>query len=1138
MLFKKSNSPVIRLLLYVILFFLTVNSYGQSSVLSTGKWFKIAVDKNGVFKLTPDHFNKMGFETSKIDPRKIKVFGLSGGMLPQANAIQRPQDLIELAILSEGEADGKFDKNDFILFYGQGPDKSTFVPARNMFFVEKNLYSDKNFYFITVGDGNGKRIPSLPAGSGGVLIDQYRDFIVHEDNGVNILRSGREWFGEYFDLTKEYSFEFTIPDIVADSEINFVSDVMAQSFNPSSFKIFYNDLEIGEQIVPVIPDSQYGAKGRLKRDSLSFTASFVSASQSEKQRIKYIFNKAASGGSKGYLNFFSAHFTRKLSLSGDQTSFRNASSLNTPSRYVIGNVSDASQIWNITDPYSPAKQLFIPENNNASFSSSNSVVEEFIIFNTRHFTPQLIGEVRNQNLHGLATPDFLIVTHPDFISEANRLAEHRRAKNNYSVEVVGIDEVFNEFSSGRQDVTAIRDFAKFLYDKSPSKLKNLLLFGKCSYDYKDRLKSNTNFVPTYPSRNSLAPLETHSSDDYFAFLEPSEGQWDESESSDNHTLDIGVGRIPVKTIEEARFVVDKLIAYDENSKRFGKWRKDIVFVADDGSKSDGFSSIHQDQANDMAELIETQHPEFNTRKIFLGTYPKKVSPNGETIPKANLDIAEEFHQSVIINYTGHGSEKLWSDERILTPEDIDNLKNRLYPFLVTATCEFGRHDDPVEISSAEFSILKEKAGSIGLVTTSRPVNSSTNFSLNQAFYNALFQKDSGKPLTAGEIFRRTKNNSTTGVANRNFSLLGDPSMTIALPLQSIVVDYIKTELGSDTLKALSKVVVRGKVINLNGGTDVDFNGILNATLFDKKTDFKTIGKNNPAFQYQEWFNPLFRGQASIVNGLFEFSFILPKNIAYEVNPGKLSLYASDEDNGTDAAGSSSSFKIGESEVNPPFDDASPLMQVYMGDSTFIEGGTVSSNTTLVVKLQDDHGINISNYGIGNTMMAILDDDAEIFLINEYYLSETNDYTKGWVTYPIYNLAPGPHTLTVKAWDSYNNPVERTINFVVSDNPGLVIETFGNYPNPFSGSTTVFFTHNRPGEDLEAEFKLLNTAGAEIKTYNISLPESTYMVDLMKFEEYTDLNEKLPPGLYFGRLRVRSLSDGAESMRVAKLILAK
>jgi hypothetical protein len=1136
--FYKSTDTVVKYLTYIPFLLTAFTAYGQGSVLSSGKWYKIAVEKHGVYRLSFEDLNKMGFDPASIDPTKIAIYGLEGAMLPQSNSVTRPGDLVQLSIAVEDGDDGKFDRSDGVLFYAEGPDRISFNIQGNVTHYEKNIYSDKNFYFVTVATYDGARIEDVDNGDDGNIIDQYRDFVYHESNEYNVLHSGREWFGESFELTPERVFDLPVSGVVNGSELKLISEVMAQSNNPSSFKLSLNGQPIGEQPVSTIPNSTYGVKGRMRRDTLVVNADNVGAPGATVQRLTYNFNRATSGRSGGYLNFFSLHFNRHLSFDGgDQIRFVNAQSINQQSRFEISS-SNALRVWNITNVFAPVEQIITFNPGKGSFTIPESpVLQVFVAFGANVPSPELVGAIENQNLHGKTTPEMIIVTHPDFVEEANRLAAHRSAHNGISVEVVTTDQVYNEFSSGRQDVSAIRDFAKHLYAKNPTVLKSLLLFGKCSYDYKDRVRQNYNMVPTYESRNSLSPLETYSSDDYFAFLEHDEGEWAEAPIVQDHSMDIGVGRLPAKTVDEARGMVNKLIAYDLAPKRFGPWRKDIVFVADDGSNSDGFTSIHQSQANSLAEDVELLNPEFNTRKIFLGTYQKKVSPNGEAIPKANEDIQDEFNSAVIINYTGHGSEKLWADERVLTAEDVASLANKSFPFLVTATCEFGRHDDPEDISTAELSILRENAGSIGLVTTARPVNSSTNFALNQAFYDGLFLRDEGKRLNIGQVIRFTKNNSTSGVANRNFSLLGDPSITLALPSYNVVVDHIKTQDNSDTLKALSTVTVRGRVVTPSGETDPGFQGILHTTLFDKRTGFRTVGRNDPAFQFNQWYNPLFRGKASVVDGAFEFSFILPKNIAYQVNPGKLSVYAVDATRGLDASGASSSFKIGESEPDVADENHSPIVQAFLGDTTFVDGGTVSPDTRLIVKISDDSGINISNYGIGNTMMAILDDDQAVFLINDYYESETDDYTKGWVNFPIRQLTPGKHTLTVKVWDTHNNSAQHTIAFNVSSEGQLLVEAFGNYPNPFSGQTTVFFRHNRAGEDLQVQFTLLNSAGMELRTVEKIVTESTYEVDLWKINDVVDFGKKLPPGLYFGRLTLRSLSDGAESTSTTKLISA-
>lgn len=1107
---------------------------GQSSVLSSGDWYKLSVEQNGVYRINYDLFRRMGFDPSRTDPRKIRIFALEGGMLPQENAVARPEGLVELAIRVEGESDGVFNRGDYILFYAQGPDRAVFIPAKEVFFYENNLYSDRNFVFITVGASNGKRISEVPAGTGGTAITTFNDFIYHETDTHNELGSGREWFGERFDVSLQHTFTRNVEGIAPNSSIAFVSEVMAQSNAPATFTIALNNQKIGDQFPATISNIQYDIKGRLRRDTFYLPAASAGAELRSAQEIRYTFQKGSSGRSTGYLNFFSIHFRRRLALYGNQTMFVSALAANTIARYQVENMPEKGEIWNITSPLEPSRQLFALQGTRAGFTrSSGAKPEEFIAFNSSVPSPELIGRVPNQNLSAAAVPQMLIITHPDFIAEANLLASHR-SKKGITTLVATTEEIYNEFSSGRQDLTAIRDFTRRLWMKGPSTLKYLLLFGKGSYDYKDRIRGNTNYVPTYESRNSLAPLASYSSDDYFGFLETEEGEWRESPPFQPHTMDIGVGRLPVKTRAEAMAIVNKIIAYESTDTKLQPWRKDIVFVADDGSNSDGFRSIHQSQADALAENIDTNRPEYNTRKIFLGTYRKTVTPAGEFIPEANDDILTAFGHSAIINYTGHGSEKLWADERVLTEEMVLSVDNKTYPFLVTATCEFGRNDNPLVISSAESALLRDRAGCIGLVTTARLVESNTNFTLNSAFYNALFSEGTLLPL--GEVFKRTKNNSISGVSNRNFILLGDPSMYLALPSKGIEVDHIKTSNGSDTLKALSRVVVRGRIVNADSNTDSEFNGTLYATMFDKRTPFETIGKNNPAFRYEEWYNPLFRGKASVREGHFEFEFILPRNIAYTVDYGKLSLYAVHDNRSIDLTGASKAFKIGLSERNVPADDRPPDVQLFLGDTTFVEGGTVSPNTLLVAKIQDDNGINISGYGIGNTMMAVLNNDARVWLLNQHFTAETDNYSSGWVSFPISNLPPGKHTITVKVWDTHNNAAEKTIRFIVSEEGAFLVESFANFPNPFRQETSVFFTHNRPGDDLEITFSLLNAAGQELKSLGFTAFASNYRVDLMKPEDFRSLAKNLPAGIYFGRLQVRSLSDGVGTTRTTKLIV--
>ncbi len=1114
----------------------SLGAFSQSSVLSEGSWFKLLVDQPGVYKIDRSLLRKIGIDENKIDPRKIRIFTGHRGILPQANNAARIDDLQEIAIHVRGEADGKFDAGDYILFYGEGPDKFEYDENRGIFHYERNYFTRENFYFLTIGQENGKRINTATnSTSTGQIIDSFDAFGYYKKDQFNLLTSGRQWYGERFDQVTEHSINFDFPDIMPGSNIKLVSSVMAQSYATSGFKIFVNDFGVAEQTVLPISNFRYALKGRTVNDTITFLASTVNANSKSTQSIKLQYEKNSSGLSVGYLDYLFIQVKQSLKLYGNQTIFLSSESLNEQiATYTINNSDENVLIWDITNVFSIESMPFSVNNQQTIFSTNSENLKSYIIFknNNTISAPEFIEALPNQNIRANSTPNLLIVSHPDFLQEANRLAAHRQSQQMETL-VVSTKQIFNEFSGGKPDATAIRDYVRHLWLKSSGTLQNLLLFGKGSYDYLDILNRGLNLVPTYESRNSLHPLETYSSDDYFTFLEEHEGNWGEG-PIENHTMDIGVGRIPIKNINEAKAIVDKLIAYDRPDS-FGPWRKEIVFVADDGD-----FNIHQSQANQMADNLELNYPEFNTQKIYLDAFPQIVRPSGQVSPETTQAITKTVEKgALIINYTGHGGEQVWADERILDGFIISTWDNKHYPLFLTATCEFGRHDNPTEISAGELSLLLANKGAIGLVTTARPVSSSTNFELNTAFYNSVFSKPSGKSLSLGEVFRLTKNNSVNGISNRNFSLLGDPSMRLAVPDENILLTQITTENNSDTIKALSKVNVQGNVVDINNDTLKTFNGILDVTVFDKARSASTLGNDNPVFNFQSFDQAIFRGKASVVEGSFTFDFTAPKNIAYQTGAGKIALYASSSVLNIDASGADNTVTIGQSELVGGTDSTPPQITIYMGDPSFIDGGFVPSNTFLVARVLDDSGINISSYGLGNIMSAQINEGVP-FPVNEYFVSDLDDPTSGWLKYPVKNLSPGKHIITLRVWDVYNNPAAASIEFRVASPNEMVIEEFKSYPNPVrtGNSTSLEFLHSRAGQNLEAQLLILSSMGNEIGQHTFEITNSEYRVKLANFlpGDFNSEVQKLSAGLYLFKLSLRSLADGSKSEIGTKLII--
>jgi len=1127
------NRKAIVAILGLLLWSISPACIAQStSILSQGTWYKFSVTEDGVVRINHSLLRATGINPDQIDPRNIKIYTSHYGMLPQANAEPRKNHLTEIAISVSGEGDGQFNSNDFILFFAKGPDTYKFNAQKQVFEYTNNLFTDKNYYFLTVSTGQGKRIADQQNVAGSFpVIQQYDDIGFYETERFNLLKSGRQWFGEQFDAALEATIRFDIAGIAENSTIRFVSHVMAQSTMNSSFKVLFNNNSVLTQDILAVPNTTYGIKGRVKADTISISANTIGAPGRTSQEIKYQFTKGSSGISQGYLDFFLLSMKRKLALYGNETMFRSSESLaNTTSSFQVTNAGTATRVWNITDPDLVTNQVFNLSGTTITYATNTATLQSFSVFNQDAVkVPVFDSAVPNQNLQGITAPSLLVITHASLLAEAQRLAAYRQSLG-ISAQVVTVDHIYNEYSGGKQDFTAIRDFIKEMYDQPSSQIKNVLLFGRGSYDYKNRLLQNTNLVPIYESRNSLSPLDTYSSDDYYTFLETGEGQWGESPAQ-NHTMDIGIGRLPVKTPEEARIVVDKLIEYDTNVKSFGAWQNDFLFVADDGD-----FNIHNSQADQMANSIEQLHPEFNSKKFFLDSYEQIDRPSGQSSPQASKALDQAVRKgAVIINYTGHGSEQVWMDERILDETTVSNWKNKpLYPLFVTATCEFGRHDDPRQITTGEKTLLQKRGGSIGLVTTARPVNSSTNFTLNRAFYESLFTKSNNRFRDMGTIFKDTKNSSTSGVANRNFSLLADPSMHLALAESQVVFDNVQTSTGSSELKGLSTVVITGHIYK-DGQPETNFSGEVQVTLFDKEISNTTKGDENTPFNFTERSNLLFKGKASVDQGVFNLSFVMPKNVSTELITGKFNAFAFSDD-GKFAGGTQLNSFIGGIETSPIADNTPPSIRLFMGDTTFVNGGTVGPDTRIVALLADESGINISSLPEGNSIIATLDGGASIFELNAYYVSNLDNYKKGMISSPLTGLEKGRHTLTLTASDTHNNSTSVTIDFVVTDGVEIVIEEFSNYPNPFSGSTTLEFTHSRPGEDLEAFLTIYNTMGELLFHQQYSVEGSQYRVTLAEWDGKGPNGTKLGQGIYLGKLSVRSLLDGSKNERFAKLII--
>ncbi|MEJ8756475.1 type IX secretion system sortase PorU [Pontibacter sp. H259] len=1123
----------------------TSGSFKNNSVLSAGEWYKLAVTQSGVHKIDKATLQALGINTQSIDPKTIQLFGNGGGMLPQPNSAPVPDDLQENAIVVTGEQDGQFNDNDFILFYGQSPHTWHYNQQQDKFEHTYNVYSDTAFYFLRVGYTSGVRVQTRAhAGGTTQTITTFNERVFHERDLINAVHSGREWYGEDFS-TFTPSREITLPvtGIAAGVTPKLTAAVMGNSSTGSSFTFKAGSATLGTIQVPGRGTFNYHPEGV---DALQTFDLPLQAGTTE-TKLNITFNLLQDASATGNLNYLELNYLRQLKLYNDQTAFRATASIsNAVSNYSITDAPATAIVWDVTDPLRPVQKQ-TNYNGTLQFIAPSDVLREFVVFTDINISlkPVANGKVANQNLHILnldGNIDHVIITHPSLLQEANRLAAHRNTKSNLKSIVVTTTQVYNEFSSGKQDVTAIRNFMRMLYSRSTKPAGEpmyLLLFGDASYDYKNRLPNNTNLVPVYESRQSLHPIASYSSEDYYGFLDNEEGEWAENNLGD-HLLDIGIGRMPAKNVQEAAILVDKLLTY-ESSNHFGKWRSQVTLVSDDSDFNE-----HQDDAEFLADFLETNAPDYTSNKLYLDLFRQEAVANGQRAPELNQKLNEVVEQgTLLVNYTGHGNEVSWAAEQILTLPQIQDWQNpNNLTFMLTATCEFGRYDDPARVSGAEVAMLQANSAAVGLITTTRPVYSNGNRVLNRNFFKSAFTPASGTMPRLGDLVLQTKNNSITdnvsgsrGVYNRNFTLLCDPALQLASPeLQAQVTHINGHEVSADTLSALSKVTIQGKIAYQNGAVVANYNGTLRTTIYEKQTTQQTFGdENSPVTPVKLRQNVLYEGSASIKNGLFTVSFVVPKDIAYQYGAGKITLYAQNETK--DALGSNTTITVGGTARNITTDNTPPTIELYLEDESFVYGGSTGTNPELLIKLFDENGINTAGLGIGHELIAILDGNEDNpIVLNDYYTSEKDSYQNGRITYALRDLTPGKHTLRFKAWDTHNNASEEYIEFFVSNDAQFSLEHVLNYPNPFSTNTTFHFDHNRAGDDLDIQVQIYTLSGKLIKTLHTTSIASPAHVAALTWNGRDEYNDLLARGVYIYKVNVRSRQAGTNVSKFEKLVI--
>ncbi|WP_300489777.1 type IX secretion system sortase PorU [Flavobacterium sp.] len=1125
-----------------------------NSVLASGDFYRFYVEKSGVYKISRAFLQQLGMNTG-VDPRNIKIYGNGGRMLPLLNSTPYPDDLEENAIQVIGEGDGDFGEYDYIIFYAEGPEGWNKESLTNV-----NLYADRSHYYITTKGGPGKRINTnvQPTAATTVTYNQFDDYQFHEVDKVNIGRLGRKWFGEMFAIENEQTFKFQIPNIVTSVPVKIRVNMASASYGNSSFQVKANEQSIGTANFNALsPDVHVAAYETLLENTFSATTGDIS--------VKLTYDNGGVPSSNGYLDYIALESQRQLSGYGKQFLFyRNDAANNIGvAEYIVSNASGVGQVWDVTDIYNVTK---FENQGQATFSFKANLgeVRKYVAVDYNDLYSPLndgAGRIANQDLKGtifknqqgeFQDVDYLIITPASLNGQAERLANYHRNNSGLNVKVVNLENIYQEFSSGKQDIAAIRNFIKYVYwnASTPTKrVRYVNMFGDASFDYKNRIPNNTNIVPVFHGLNPSDPKVNNSqnfsayasfmSDDFYVLMDPTEGPMLTTDG-----LDIAVGRMLVSSGQQASDMVGKALEYfDERS--YGRWRNNYVLISDDADNTTDAGL--QFDLNALGDELYKEKPFVNVKKIHTDSYLQEVAAGGERYPKARLDILEAFAQGALaVNYFGHGGEDGLATERIFDKADAQNLTNRFrYPLFITITCEFTRFDNPYRPTGGEYMYWNTAGGAVALVATTREIGITTGLNMNKSLSKFLYSYGSEVYDTMSEALRRTKNENLTDNRNVVF-FIGDPAMKLAIPKPKIrltKVNDVPIAGFNNALQALSYVKLAGEVTDEIGNPLPSYNGDLAVQIFDKKISRSTLGNNGASnssgliiMNFKTLGETVFRGNASVTNGTFEFGFVMPKDIRVPVGNGRVSFYAKRKQILENQTGYDTLIQIGGVNPNAAVDNTPPKVRLYMNDESFVSGGITNASPYLLAFLEDENGINTAS-GIGHDIIGILDgDETKPYVMNDYYETFPDDYTKGKLRFPFRNLAKGLHTLTFKAWDVYNNLVTAEIQFVVVGDEGLELDKVLNYPNPFVSYTEFWFTHNSPYEPLDVQVQIMTITGKVVKTINQSIMTEGFLSRDIKWDGRDDFGDRIGKGVYVYKLTVKSSVSNKRAEKYEKLVI--
>lgn len=1126
-------------------------SQRSNSVLSTGDWFQFSIEKTGVYKLDRSFLNQLGMNVSSINPKNLKIFGNGGRMIPFLNKNVEGYDVMENPILVVGEEDNSFDNDDYILFYAEGPDQWNEESQTHV-----NLFTTSTTYYITASESSGKRISaaSQPINTPSQIIQNGTVHLFHEEELNNIGNLGRRWFGEPLSFDPERTLEFELSGLQSGSEATLeVKPVAVASSSTSmtvqvlSEQLIFNFAASSEEIV-FSQDNSNPLGGTQTRGAKRMSV----VPSSENLSVEISYENAGNPASAGYIDYVRLQYRRVLAGADSQYAFTsNLEGQEGTVEFLFSNSASLPAVWDVTDRFRITKYTNDASSNSFSFKTTGGNQKKFVTLSSDYLTPNFhenSNRVPNQNLKGTvfdfqgseSDVDYLIITNKNLESEANRLAEFHNSYSKLNTKVITIESIYTEFNTGNPDIGAIRNFIKYVYDNpstSSNRLKYLCLFGDTSFDYQNRIRFNNNMVPTFYSYNSYSAASSFMSDDFYAMMDPDEGNL-----SFSNRMDIAIGRILADDRVSAKSAVDKIIRYHDKSN-FGAWRNSFILVSDDVDES--WETTIQENIDLLGDVLYDKKPFINVKKIHSDAFVQEASAAGDRYPAVNTLIKNDLNLGALVfNYFGHGGEDGLASERIFDKLDAANLYNpNKLPLFITSTCEFSRFDNPLRITAGELTFSNPNGGAVGLISTTRQIYVINGINYNNILTKHLFSYDSEDYVTVGEALRLAKAEFSGSAQKRILFYIGDPALKLAIPKPKIVLTHVNDvpiDQATDTLKALSKINFRGKVTDLTNTLLSSYEGIATVTVYDKEIEKKTLRNDNAgdALEFRALGKTVFKGKATVKEGLFDIDFIVPKDIALPVGNARISLYSKNNTSYEDQSGYTMDLLIGGLSDNIETDTKGPEIKLFMNDTSFVYGGITNESPILIAELFDENGINTAG-GIGHDISAVLDgDETNPIVLNDYYESDIDTYQAGKLQYSLRNLSPGLHTLTLKAWDVFNNSSSAEIQFLVIDDGDLVLDRVLNYPNPFTSYTEFWFQHNKPFEPLDVRIQVFTVSGKMVWSTVQTVTTDGFLSRDVSWDGRDQFGALLGKGVYVYKISVKSTLSNKVAEKFEKLVILK